>query len=629
VNVAAAILALVATVTLVAGLARWRDLHAPLLLTGVGVAASFLPFIPEVRLDPEVVLVGLLPPLLYAGAIRSSLIDFKANRRAIGMLSVGLVLFTALGVGLVTWWLLPVPFADRDRGLAAAFAFGAVVAPPDAVAASAVARRIGLPRRIVTILEGESLLNDATALVALGAAIAALSGTVTLGGVSLDFLQATVGGVVVGLLVAFLIGWIRNRITDTVIDTSLSLMAPFAAYLPAEAIHSSGVLAVVVAGLVLAHRASRQQNASSRLSEKVNWSTISFLLENAVFLLIGLQARWIVLDVRGSTLAPSQIALFCAAVLAAVILLRPLWVFPVRYLIVRPGTDRMGRSTPWTHTAIVSWAGTRGVVTLAAALVLPQQTPHREVLVLAAMVVTAGTLLLQGISLPWLARKLDVRRPDPREDVLQEATVLQASVSAGLAELEQAMPGLDPSVIEELRDRAQRRADIAWERLGRAGPATETPTEAWRRLRLQMLQAERTAVLEIRSAGHADHEVIESVLSALDLEELMLDRVAADREEDLREGWLLGPESGGGCEHLAQAPCIKVPRSPSGCPECEREGLRWVHLRLCLDCGNVGCCSSSPGNHAERHFQEVGHPVMRSFEPGEAWRWCYVDDLLG
>ena len=622
-HVAAAVLALAATVTLVAGLARRYDLSAPLLLTIVGVAGSFVPFVPQVRLNPELVLVGLLPPLLYATAIRSSLVDFKANRRAIGMLSVGLVAFTALGVGALTWWLLPVPFA-------AAVAFGAVVAPPDAVAATAVARRIGLPRRIVTILEGESLLNDAMALVALRAAVAGLAGSVSLGGVGLDFLAAILGGTAVGLGMAFVIGRIRRRVTDPVLDTSLSFMAPFAAYLPAEAIHGSGVVAVVVAGLVLAHRATLLQTASSRLSERINWSTISFLLENTVFLLIGLQARAILEDVSHSTLAPSRIVLFCAASLAAVILLRPLWVFPARFLIVRPGPDRMSRLAPWTHTLIVSWAGMRGVVTLAAAFVLPESTPHRAVLVLAAMVVTAGTLLLQGISLPWLARRLDVRGPDQREDALQEATLLQTSVAAGLAELAQAGADIEPSITDALRSRAQQRADVAWERLGRTDPDAETPTQTWRRLRLQMLAAERAAVLAIRDAGEADHEVLARVLSALDLEESMLDRVA-DPEEDLHEGRLLRPAAGDkGCEHLAQAPEPKAPTSPRMiCPACEREGLRWVHLRLCLTCGNVGCCSSSPGNHAEQHFHEVGHPVMRSFEPGEAWRWCYVDDLLG
>ncbi len=289
----------------------------------------------------------------------------------------------------------------------------------------------------------------------------------------------------------------------------------------------------------------------------------------------------------------------------------------------------MGRSARWTHTAILSWAGMRGVVTLAAAFVLPTNTPHRDVLVLAAMVVTAGTLLLQGISLPWLARRLGVRGPDPREDILQEATVLQASVAAGLAELARAAPGLESSITEALRSRAQKRADIAWERLGHADPGTETPTATWRRLRLQMLAAERAAVLEIRDAGQADHEVLQSVLSALDLEESMLDGVAAP-EEDPRDGWLLGTEPrDGGCEHLTAAPLVQAPAGRRVCQECEREGLVWVHLRLCLRCGNVGCCSSSPGNHAEKHFREVGHPVMRSFEPGEAWRWCYVDDLLG
>ena len=622
-HVAAAVLALAATVTLVAGLGRRYGLSAPLLLTIVGVAGSFLPVVPQVRLNPELVLVGLLPPLLYATAIRSSLVDFKANRRAIGMLSVGLVAFTALGVGALTWWLLPVPFA-------AAVAFGAVVAPPDAVAATAVARRIGLPRRIVTILEGESLLNDAMALVALRAAVAGLAGSVSLGGVGLDFLAATLGGTAVGLAMAFLIGRIRRRVTDPVLDTSLSFMAPFAAYLPAEAIHGSGVVAVVVAGLVLAHRATLLQTASSRLSERVNWSTIAFLLENTVFLLIGLQARAILDDVSHSTLAPSRIVLFCAASLAAVILLRPLWVFPSRYIIAKPGPDRMGRLVPWTHTAIVSWAGMRGVVTLAAAFVLPESTPYREVLVLAAMVVTAGTLLLQGISLPWLARRLHVHGPDQREDALQEATLLQTSVAAGLAELAQLAHDIDPSITDALRSRAQQRADAAWERLGRTDPDAETPSQTWRRLRLQMLQAERAAVLEIRDAGQADHEVLARVLSALDLEESMLDRVV-DPEEDLHEGRLLRPAAGDkGCEHLAQAPEPKAPTSPRMiCPACEREGLRGVHLRLCLTCGNVGCCSSSPGNHAEQHFHEVGHPVMRSFEPGEAWRWCYVDDLLG
>jgi len=622
VHVAAALLALIGTVTAVAAVARRYDLSAPLLLTLVGVAGSYLPFVPRVQLDPDLVLVGLLPPLLYAAAIRSSLVDFRENRRAIGLLSVGLVVFTTIGVGLVAWWLLPVPFA-------AALALGAVVAPPDAVAATAIARRIGLPRRIVTVLEGESLVNDATALVCLGAATAAITRSVTFGQITSDLIASAGGGIVVGLLAAAAIGLVRKQVTDTVTDTALSFMAPFIAYLPAEAIGGSGVLSVVVAGLLLSHKAPVLQTASSRLSERINWSTIQFLLENTVFLLIGLQVRWVLDDVGSSDLPNGQVVVACVAVLVAVVLLRPIWVFPVRFLAIRPGPDTMGRPATWRHTAIVSWAGMRGVVTLAAVFGLPRPTPHREVLVLVAMVVTAGTLLLQGFSLPWLARRLQVRGPDPREDALQEATVLQSAVSAGLAHLEDCRGDVDPDTMAMLRRRGEQRVNIVWERLGDTDATDETPSETYRRVRLGMLQAERGEVLRMRDAGEADHEVLERVMAALDLEESMLDRRGA-RVQARRDQPLLSPErAGGGCDHLRQAPPHARPLTPRGCPDCEREGTRSVHLRMCMACGNIGCCNSSVGRHAERHFHDSGHPVMRSFEPGEAWRWCYLDDLLG
>jgi CPA1 family monovalent cation:H+ antiporter len=623
VSVAITALALVATVTAVAGLARRFNLSSPLLLTLVGVVASFMPFIPEVHLSSEVVLVGLLPPLLYSAAIRSSLVDFKENRRAIGFLSVGLVIFTALGVGLVTWLLLPVPFA-------AAFALGAVVAPPDAVAATAIARRIGLPRRVVTLLEGESLVNDATALVCLRTATAALTlGHVSVGAVAVDFARAALGGVVIGVVVAWLVGLVRKTVNDSVIDTSLSFMAPFVAYLPAEKLQASGVLAVVVAGLLLGHRAPVLQDAASRLSERVNWSTIQFLLENSVFLLIGLQVRWIAADVSRSDLSPGRIVGVCLAVLAAVVVLRPIWVFPARFLVIHPGPDRAGRATAWRSKAIISWAGMRGVVTLAAVFALPENTPQREVLVLIAMVVTAGTLVLQGFSLPWLARRLGVRGPDPREDALQEARVLQSAVRAGMRRLEECADEVDAQTMDTLRRRVEQRVNIVWERLGSTDSAQETPSEAYRRVRLQMLDAEREELLRIRDAGEADHEVLEQVMGALDLEESMLDRTDR-RGEAVREEPLLPPEPPGGpCDHLRQAPSHVKPLTPQGCPDCEREGTTPVHLRMCLSCGNIGCCDSSVGKHADRHYAESGHAVMRSFEPGEAWRWCYVDDLLG
>ena len=220
---------------------------APLLLILVGAAASYVPGVPTIHLESEVVLLGLLPPLLYSAAIQTSLVDFNANRGTILRLSVLLVVVTAFAVGAVVEWLVP------DIGWAAAIAIGAVVAPPDAVAATAVARRIGLPRRVVTILEGESLLNDATALVALRTAIAALGGSVAMAEVGLDFAVAAGGGVLIGVAFFLLVAWLRRRITDPLMDTAISFLTPFAAFVAAEEIHASGVISVVVAGLLLGH----------------------------------------------------------------------------------------------------------------------------------------------------------------------------------------------------------------------------------------------------------------------------------------------------------------------------------------------------------------------------------------
>lgn len=337
----------------------------------VGTIASFIPAVPTIELTPELVLLGFLPPLLYAAAIRTSLVDIRANIRPIGLLAVALVLFTMLTVGLLTWWLLPIP-------LAAALAFGAVVSPPDAVAATAVARRIGLPRRIVTILEGESLLNDATALVALRTAVLAFAGTVSIGSVTVDFLIAAGGGAIIGLAVAAVIVLLRKRLTDTVSDTLLSFMAPFLAYIPAEEVHASGVIAVVVAGLILGHKAPIVQDAQSRMSERVNWNTIQFLLENAVFLLLGLQLRWILEDVQQDDLGIGTVVVFCLGALVVAMISRPVMLFAGRFLLTRGDQTSKGEAVPWQNLAVVSWAGMRGVVTIAAAFLLPEETPHRR-----------------------------------------------------------------------------------------------------------------------------------------------------------------------------------------------------------------------------------------------------------
>jgi Na+/H+ antiporter len=620
VHVALTLIALVSVVATVGAVARRYGLPAPLLLTVVGVVGSFVPFIPDIELTPDLVLIGLLPPLLYAAAIRTSLIDFRRNAKPIALLSVGLVIFTAIGVGLIAWWLLPIP-------LAAGLALGAVVAPPDAVAATSIARRVGMPRRLILILEGESLVNDATALVFLRAALAALAGSISMAQVGGEIAVAAAGGVAVGAAVAFVIGNIRKHTDDILTDTTVSLLSPFIAYLLAEEINASGALAVVIAGLMLGQAAPMMQSASARIFERTNWATVQFLLENSVFLLIGLQVHRILSDVGDSDLPASRIALVVAAVFAGVVLLRPLWVFPVIWASRTLPRAGQAHAPSWRILTVLSWAGMRGVVTLAAVFALPQDTPQREVLVLSALVVTGGTLLLQGTTLPWLVRGLHLPAPDPAADALQSAEVKQRAASAGLARLDELVTVDDPpEVLERLRRRGIERANVAWERLG---GAAEAPSQAYARLRLEMLAAERQAVLDIRASGTMPDEVLTHVMNSLDVEESIID-TSESQDSSQREIELRTPmRRAGACEHLRDPGQPPVPRTPEGCEDCLAQGTQWVHLRLCMECGRVGCCDSSPERHATRHYEASDHPVIRSFEAGEAWLWCFADELLG
>ncbi|SFJ21522.1 sodium/proton antiporter, CPA1 family [Amycolatopsis regifaucium] len=619
VEIAVELVALVVAVLLVTAAARKLDWSAPLCLIAVGVVASYVPGVPEYELDPEVVLLGLLPPLLYATAIRTSLIDFRRNRGPILLLSVGLVIFTTAAVGVVAWLVIP------GLPLAAGLAIGAVVAPPDAVAATAVARKVGMPRKLTRLLEGESLFNDAAALVALRTAIAAIAGSVSLLQVGGDFVLAAGGGLVIGVAVGAIAAMIRTHLEDPVTDTALSLVVPFVAYIAAEAIHGSGVIAVVVAGLILGHKAPSMLSGRSRLASRLNWQTIQFLLENIVFLLIGLQVRRIMTEVGHSGLSWSQLVLICAATLAATIVTRIVWMAGIG--LARRVFRR--HAWPWRYSAVIAWAGMRGVVTLAAAFVLPADTPQRAVLVLVAFVVVAGTLVLHGTTLPVLVRRLKLPPPDPAEDALQEAAVLNNMTRAAIEQLDKIRTPDDPDdIVERLRSRLQHRSDSAWEELGRQSTLTETPSDAYRRLRLKLLEVERAKFLEARDSGMADDDVLRRILERLDIEESMLDReeeTVPDSDRELRTP----AATAGSCKHLTKSWPEVQPDAPGECAVCVENGMTWVHLRECVKCGNVACCDSSPGKHATEHFHDTLHPVMRSHEPGETWRWCFVDKQLG
>jgi CPA1 family monovalent cation:H+ antiporter len=413
--------------------------------------------------------------------------------------------------------------------LAAAFTLGAIVAPPDAVAAAAIGRELGLPRRILTILGGESLVNDATALTAYRVAVAAAvgGGVTMLGGVA-TFVVAAVGGVAVGLALAPLLHWLRQRITEPVLENTFSLLTPFAAYVGAEVIGASGVLAVVTVGLYLGHREGATSYAA-RLQARAVWRMVDFLLESVIFALIGLQLPAVLDALSGRS--PVELVWYAVLVIAVVIVVRILWVFPFTYVprLVSKQLRERDPAPPWRYPAVTSWAGMRGVVSLAAAFALVPGFPARDLILFLTFAVVLGTLVLQGFSLPWLIRRLRVVGDEAYRDNLSEASAQHRAANAAIDRLDQLIEDADPpppdDVVERLRTMTEHRRNTAWERLGGgSGPDnTETPSAAFRRLRREMVAAEREAFLALRDAGRLDDEVLRQVMYELDLEEAMLD----------------------------------------------------------------------------------------------------------
>lgn len=505
-------------------LSRRTGVPSPVLLVVVGLAVAALPGEATVELSPEVVLVLVLPPLLYSAALDASLLDFRANARPIALLSVGLVVFTTLVVGAVAHAVVP------DLSWAAALALGAIVAPPDAVAAISIGRRVGMPSRLQTLIEGEGLLNDATALVLYQVAVAVAAG----GGFSVPdtaglLVLAAVGGVAVGLAVAFVVGQVRRRLEEPLVENVLSLATPFLAYLPADQVHASGVLAVVVCGLVLGHATPTLLSSTSRLQTQPVWKVVVFLLEGGVFLAIGLQLPGILSGLDGR--AGGELAWQATAVVLAVLLSRPLWVVPATYLprlLSRRLRARDPAPAP-AQVAALSWAGMRGVVSLAAAFGLAtggdEPFPQRDLVLFLVFVVILTTLLLQGLTFGRLLRALGLR-PDRQGQLLAQASAQQAAARAALAALDEAVAASpdDEQVAGQLRRLTEARANARWERLAEVGATdtAETPSATWRRLRGVMLDAERGELLQLRDTGRLPDEAMREMQRSLDLEEAAL-----------------------------------------------------------------------------------------------------------
>jgi CPA1 family monovalent cation:H+ antiporter len=514
---------LIAIAVVGAALARRLGFVAPLVLLVAGLGLSFVPGLPEVHLDPDLVLIGILPPLLYVAALQTSIPQFRRWLRPILLLAVGLVVLSAFAVAIVVHLLLPsVPFA-------ACVALGAIVAPPDAVSATAIARRIGLPRRLITILEGESLLNDATALVMVRVSVIALGtavGAVGFWDIAGQVLLNAGGGVLLGLVAAIAAAWLHKKIVDPLLDDAVSLLTPFVVVIVAVRLDTSPIVPVVIAGLYLGHRIPYLLSPTSRLQMDAVWRLVTFLLEGVVFLLVGLQLRELLTNIETDLATTIQVTVL---VYLTLIVVRFVWMYPATYLArLVPRIRNREERPPIAVPTVIAWAAMRGVVTLAAALTLPvsADVPNadypRELFVFVAFAIIVLTLLIQGTTLPWLANGLGVKEDTSSEDALAEAAVQHQASRAALARLEEKADGAPASVVERLRAIADDRSNVAWERLG--SQEQETPSAAYGRLRREMISAERHVFKVARNEGRIPEEVLTRAQRDLDLEESQLNR---------------------------------------------------------------------------------------------------------
>jgi CPA1 family monovalent cation:H+ antiporter len=515
------LISLLVAVALLASTSRAIGIPYPIVLVLGGLVMGFVPGIPEVALDPELVLVVFLPPLLYSAAFFASLRDLRYDIRSISLLAIGLVIATACSVAVVAHALIDgLPWA-------AAFALGAIVAPTDPLAAMEVGRRVGLPRRIATILEGESLINDGTALVIYRVAVGAVGGGFSLANAGLEFVLGAVGGIAIGLAVGWVIAELRKRLDDPPVEVTISLLTGYAAYVPAERVGASGVLAAVTIGIYIGWRAPEISSARQRVAGYSMWTILTFLLNALLFVLIGLQLPLILKGLQDEPLG--ELIGIAAAVAAVVIVSRLVWMHlmtgAIRALDRRPSQrDRRGT---WRGRMVGGWAGMRGAVSLAAALALPIDFPARDQLLFITFGVILATLVLQGLTLPAVIRWAGVH--DDGSEAAEELLARRRATEAALAHLDElaAAEWTRDDTVERMRGmyeyRSRRLGARAGETEDEDGGGYEHRSRKYQKMVRSVLDAQRRAVVELRNQGEISNDVMHRIERELDLEDERLE----------------------------------------------------------------------------------------------------------
>jgi CPA1 family monovalent cation:H+ antiporter len=497
----------------------------PILFVLGGLGVGFVPGVPHIVLPPDLVLIAILPPLLYAGAFFTSLRELRANAGSISLLAVGLVLMTTLVVAVVAH--AAVPGLDWPS----AFVLGAIVSPTDPTAATAIAERMGLPTGLVALIEGESLVNDATGLVVYRVAvIAVVTGSFSLAEASGRFVLNVVGGIVVGLAVGYLIRQVRRRLANPPVEITIALLSGYFGYLPAQALGVSGVLAAVTVGIYMGWYTPELTTPQTRLQGIAVWEILLILLNALLFGLVGLQLPEIVDALSG--FPTGTLMRYALLVFAAVVAARFIWVFVAMHLPRFLGRRLRGRDprSSWKWSTVLAWSGMRGAVSLAAALALPLTTdaggpfPDRDLIIFLTFAVILGTLVVQGLTLPGLIQLVSLEDDDLA--AREEARARISAAEAALGRLEQLIE--EDWVREDTAERLRGLYDFRRRRFSsrfdpEADQTVEDRSASYQRLRRELLDAEREAVVELRRSGEIDDEVMRRVVRDLDLEDQRLD----------------------------------------------------------------------------------------------------------